>query len=194
MPSVKSELRRQLRRARRNISASQRRHATLQANRQLKKFIKRGQKIAAYWPIGGELRLDALLATAQRRGAKIYLPYIEKNRLRLWFTPYQYGQQPERNTQGRMNIPQFAGRKIRADKLNLMLLPLVGADSQGYRLGQGGGFYDATLARTRPGKPLRIGVGFACQLVDTLPHEAHDIRLNAFVCENGIRRFPSSFV
>lgn len=193
MPAVKKELRRTLRLARQTINSCQRRQATLQTNRHLKKFIKRGKKIAAYWPMGSELKLDVLLATAQQRSAKIYLPYIEKNRLRLWFTPYQHGQKPERNRKGRMNIPQFTGRKIRAERLNVMFLPLVGADSQGYRLGQGGGFYDATLARTRPGKPIRIGVGFACQLVDTLPHEAHDICLNAFVCENGIRRFlPSS--
>lgn len=189
MSADKHTLRRQLRRARQSLGTAERRAATLSINRRLKKLIKRGRRIAAYWPVGSELRLDGLMAAAARRGAQVYLPYIERRRLRLWFTPYTPRAKAERKCKGRLGIPQFAGRKIRAERLDIVLLPLVGADSRGYRLGQGGGFYDASLARTRPGKPLRIGVGFACQRVRVLPYEAHDMRLDGFVCEKGWVKF-----
>ena len=87
-------------------------------------------------------------------------------------------------------MPQFAGRKVRADRLDVMLLPVVAADRQGYRLGQNGGYYDATLARCcRFGRPLRIAVGFSCQLADSLPHESHDMPLHGFVSERHNLRF-----
>ncbi|UOO82272.1 5-formyltetrahydrofolate cyclo-ligase [Uruburuella testudinis] len=188
----KSDLRRQLRRARQSLSRRERAHATGRINRLLSRHIRRGAHIGVYWPIGSELRLDGFIQTAFKRGACVYLPYIEPNSLRLWFTPYAAdAAQAERvRSRGRLKIPQFGGKKIRMHRLNTLLLPLVGIDKQGYRLGQGGGYYDVSLAATRHRlQPHKIGVGFACQLCDTLPHEAHDIKLDAFVCEHGTIRF-----
>lgn len=189
MQDEKQQLRRSLRRARRLLGKTERRAAALNINRRLKKLLKRNRRMAVYWPVGSELRLDGLVAAAAQRGTELYLPYIETRRLRLWFTPYVPQQKAERSRKGRFGIPQFAGKKVRAERLDVMLLPLVGIDRSGYRLGQGGGFYDASLAHSRFGKPLKIGVGFACQMVEKLPHEAHDKRLDGFVCEIGAYRF-----
>lgn len=63
---------------------------------------------------------------------------------------------------------------------DVILVPLVAADRRGFRIGQGGGHYDRTLEALRRQKPVRaIGLAFDVQLVDTLPAEAHDQRLNA---------------
>lgn len=185
MPHSKHEIRSRLRRARKSLSGRERRRATLAANRNLKKLLKRGKKLAVYWPVGSELVLDDLVRSAFKRGVQVYLPYIEKRSLRLWFTPYHAGLSPERNRKGRLNIPQFQGKKMRAEHMDAMLLPLVGVDAQGCRLGQGGGYYDASLSYARFGRPLKIGAGFACQMVPALPREAHDMRLDAFVSERG---------
>ena len=144
----KSALRKQFRRARAQMSADERNAATETINRLLKPYIKKGRKIGVYWPMGKELRLDGFVRAAQKRGAKLYLPYIEPGRKRMWFTPYRANAQAERKRgRSRLHVPQFAGRKVRADRLDVMLLPVVAADRQGYRLGQNGGYYDATLAR-----------------------------------------------
>lgn len=183
----KNEWRRQLRRARSQMSTKQRTEATRTINRRLKPYIKKGQRIGVYWPIGKELQLDEFVRTARQRGARLYLPYIEPHSKRLWFTPYldNGSQQAERKRGGgKLFIPQFAGAKIRAHNLDLLLVPIVGIDRQGYRLGQAGGFYDVSLAATKHRlRPNTLGVGFACQLVDTLPREAHDIPLDGFVSE-----------
>ncbi|OSI17365.1 5-formyltetrahydrofolate cyclo-ligase [Neisseria dumasiana] len=188
----KSEFRRRLRRARAALPKKERAAATRAANGFLKRFIRRGSRIGVYWPVGSEMRLNGFVQTALSRGAELYLPYIEPDSLRLWFTPYRgdAAQAERKRGSARLHIPQFGGKKIRAHGLHVLFVPLVGIDRQGYRLGQGGGYYDVSLAALRGRlRPRTVGVGFACQLCDALPHEPHDIQLDAFVCELGIIRF-----
>ncbi|HFC8842411.1 TPA: 5-formyltetrahydrofolate cyclo-ligase [Neisseria oralis] len=188
----KSELRRRLRRARAQLSGDERAAAEREIGRLLKRRIKRGGRIGMYWPMGSELRLDGFVRAAQKRGAKLYLPCIEPRSRRMWFTPYPTDGVKQERKRGRakLNVPQFAGRKIRVHGLSLLLVPVVGIDREGYRLGQAGGYYDATLSAMKHRLQAKtIGVGFACQLVDRLPHEAHDVPLDGFVSERGALAF-----
>lgn len=188
----KHALRRELRRARAQMGHQGRLAAGQTINRLLKRYIKKGRKIGVYWPMGNELRLDGFVRAAQKRGAKLYLPYIEPRSRRMWFTPYpESGMERERiRGRARLNVPQFAGRKIRVHGLSVLLVPLVGIDREGYRLGQAGGYYDATLAAMKYRLQAKtVGVGFACQLVDRLSVEAHDLPLDGFVSEAGILCF-----
>lgn len=189
---AKSALRKQFRRARAQMGADERNAATENISRLLKPYIKKGRKIGVYWPIGKELRLDGFVRAAQKRGAKLYLPYIEPRSRRMWFTPYPADGVKQERKRGRakLHVPQFAGRKRRVHDLNLLLVPVVGMDRLGYRLGQAGGYYDATLAAMKYRLQAKtVGVGFACQLVDRLPVEAHDLPLDGFVSEAGILCF-----
>lgn len=192
--TAKNEYRRRLRRARLSLPPAQRRRAEQSANRLLKRFIKRGQRIGVYWPVGSEMRLQEFVRTVRQRGACAYLPYIPPQGKRLWFTPYPTRNDSKRQAQTVHRIPQFDGARIRAERLHLLILPLLGIDRNGCRLGQGGGYYDATLAAAKRSRlPKLVGVGFACQeTAEALPAEAHDQRLNYFVCERGIRRFQAA--
>ena len=188
----KHALRRELRRARAQMGHQGRLAAGQTVNRLLKRYIKKGQKIGVYWPMGSELRLDGFVRAAQKRGAKLYLPYIEPRSRRMWFTPYPADGVKQERKRGRakLHVPQFAGRKIRVHGLSILLVPIVGIDREGYRLGQAGGYYDATLSAMKHRLQAKtIGVGFACQLVDRLPHEAHDVPLDGFVSERGALAF-----
>jgi len=188
----KSELRRCLRRARAQLAEDERAAAEREIDRLLKRRIKRGGRIGVYWPMGSELRLDGFVRAAQKRGAKLYLPYIEPRSRRMWFTPYPADGVKQERKRGRakLHVPQFAGRKIRVHGLSILLVPIVGIDREGYRLGQAGGYYDATLSAMKHRLQAKtIGVGFACQLVDRLPHEAHDVPLDGFVSERGALAF-----
>lgn len=69
---------------------------------------------------------------------------------------------------------------------SVMLIPLIGVDQQGYRLGQGGGFYDRALSKQAT---VRVGIAFDCQLVQALPREAHDQALHALVTPTGVKLF-----
>ena len=202
----KREIRHELRLARKRQPENVRRAAERRINRELKRFIKRGKRIAVYWAIGSELRLDDFARAAQQRGAQVYLPYIAPRSLQLWFTPHPIMRQgslkaagfngvktaqPERQRRrSKIQVPQFRGNRIRARKLHVMVLPIVGIDARGYRLGQGGGYYDCTLsACPRSLKPQTIAAGFACQSLPTLPTQSYDIRVQYFVSERGEWRF-----
>ena len=188
----KHALRRELRSARAQMGHQGRLAAGQTVNRLLKRYIKKGRKIGVYWPMGSELRLDGFVRAAQKRGAKLYLPYIEPRSRRMWFTPYPADGVKQERKRGRakLHVPQFAGRKIRVHGLSILLVPIVGIDREGYRLGQAGGYYDATLSAMKHRLQAKtIGVGFACQLVDRLPHEAHDVPLDGFVSERGALAF-----
>jgi len=69
----------------------------------------------------------------------------------------------------------------------LILVPLLAYDDQGYRLGYGGGYYDRTLASLSSTRA--IGIAYAGQRMEILPHESHDLPLDAILTEAGLKEF-----
>lgn len=201
MPSItqqKSQLRQQIRKARKSLTHTERAKATQKVNIQLKRFLKRGKKLAVYWAVGSEISLTQFIRSAQQRKIAVYLPYIEPRHKRLWFTPAPHLSRQHTPTLkiAQHKIPQFQGKKIRVHRLNTLVLPLIGCDYLGNRLGQGGGFYDTTLQyRHHLLRPKLIGVGFACQYIPHIPTDTHDQPLDMFICESGYYPFsPSNHV
>jgi len=68
---------------------------------------------------------------------------------------------------------------------DVVLLPLVAFDGEGFRLGYGGGYFDRTLAILTP-RPLAVGVGFELARINSVRPQAHDVRLDVVVTETGI--------
>lgn len=71
---------------------------------------------------------------------------------------------------------------------SLLLVPLLGFDAQGHRLGQGGGFYDRTLARL-DSCALAIGIAWDCQKLENVPTEAYDMPLAGVITPSAFYRF-----
>ena len=91
----------------------------------------------------------------------------------------------------RYEVPEpIEGDAIAPGDVDLVIVPGVAFDAQRRRLGRGAGFYDRFLATWRAshaGAPCAaIGVGFAEQIVERVPVEAHDIRLEGVACEAGL--------
>ncbi len=74
---------------------------------------------------------------------------------------------------------------------DIIIMPLLGFDSRGTRLGYGGGYYDRTLAGLGK-KPLLVGLAFAAQELDEIPREPHDVPLDVIVTEAGVRHFGTA--
>ncbi len=184
----KQALRRTLRQARKRLSPCARRAAEAAVRRQLLPLLKKGRRIGVYLAVGSELDLSTLFKTAQERGCQLYAPYIVKGSRRLWFTPLTPRAAAQRHRP--FGIPQYEGNKVRLSQLDVVLLPLVGIDSRGYRLGQGGGFYDTSLAACPPAcRPRLIGVGFDVQRCASVPTEPWDQTLDAYLSESGWQYF-----
>src|SRR5262249_24852318 len=85
--------------------------------------------------------------------------------------------------------PRFA-RRIPARKLDLVLVPLVAFDAQGWRLGSGAGYYDRALRHLREGRhwrrPRLIGVGYEFQRVERLEPAPWDVPLDAILTPAGL--------
>jgi 5-formyltetrahydrofolate cyclo-ligase len=72
-------------------------------------------------------------------------------------------------------------------EIDCVVVPGVAFSPEGWRLGRGGGYYDATLAALP--RALRVGVAFEVQLVPTVPREPHDVALDAVVTESRLLTF-----
>lgn len=74
------------------------------------------------------------------------------------------------------------------EKLGFVVVPAVAFDRSGARLGRGGGFYDRFIERLQP-DAVTCGVIFSRHLVDEVPTEPHDKRVQLLVTEQGVHRF-----
>lgn len=136
--------------------------------------------IGFYWPFKGEIDLRHLVREVVALGAEAALPVVVQKRQPLEFWAWRPRMKLAR---GIWNIPVPA--EPNAVRPTALLVPLLGFDGAGYRLGYGGGYYDRTLAIMNP-KPLTIGVGYALGRLQTIHPQSHDIALDAIVTEAGV--------
>jgi 5-formyltetrahydrofolate cyclo-ligase len=129
-----------------------------------------------------------LLRAAQRRGKKTYLPVLSAwPRTKMVFQRVRPG---EKFIPNRFRIPEprvnLARQRV-VWALDLILLPLVGFDELGGRLGMGGGFYDRSLAyqsrRKNWQKPVLLGLAHECQKVDRLAQASWDVPMQGTVTD-----------
>ena len=135
-------------------------------------------RIAFYWPIQGEVDLLASMERALDNGALVALPVVVAHDAPLVFRQWTKSVAMER---GIWNIPVPCADAKQVDP-DAMFVPVVGYDPHGYRLGNGGGFYDRTLAVRAP-RPLAIGIGFTSLVLPSLRPEPHDIPMDVVVTE-----------
>lgn len=192
-------IRRRLRRARLMLSPVQRRHAAGQAVRQLSRLPlprqpQRPLNIGVYADAFGELPTQGLIDWVRRRGWRVFLPVVTRPHRALRFrelaTPTLKSARLARHPLA-MRQPAYGALWLARD-LDVLFVPLVALDDDGYRLGMGGGFYDRTLARHKH-KPLVIGWAYDCQRVAHLPRQPWDARLDMAVLPSGVVDFRQRY-
>jgi 5-formyltetrahydrofolate cyclo-ligase len=137
-----------------------------------------------YWPIRSELDLRGVAESHVARGAVAALPVVVAKSAPVEFWRWEPGAAMQR---GFWNIPVPAERHIVVP--NALLIPLVGYDAAGYRLGYGGGYYDRTLAALTP-RPFCIGVGYDDAELATIYPQPHDVPMDLIVTERRVLRSP----
>jgi 5-formyltetrahydrofolate cyclo-ligase len=140
---------------------------------------------AGYHALGAELSPWPVLRRLQAAGARIALPVATGPRAPLLFRAFEEDQPLE------PDVARIPSPTARAEALvpDLVIAPLIAFDRAGYRLGQGGGYYDRTLAALRAqGRLFVIGLAYAGQAVERIPREAHDQPLDAILTESGYHR------
>ena len=131
-----------------------------------------GMVIAGYWPLKAEFDARFVMRAWREAGARTALPVVVQKAAPLQFRDWWPGM---RTSAGVYDLPVPEEGDIVTPRL--ALVPPIGFDAMGYRLGYGGGYYDHTLAALTP-RPLTIGVAFEMARIDTISPQPHDIAMD----------------
>lgn len=136
--------------------------------------------IGAYFAVGSEVKTDNILMEALRNKKILLLPRIEGEEILF----YQILSTKNQLTRGRFGLmepsPSLSSHALQ--KLDLLLVPGIAFDHNGYRLGHGRGYYDRFMAKKQ--FDLSIGLAFSFQLLNnTIPHTPFDQRVDCVATE-----------
>jgi 5-formyltetrahydrofolate cyclo-ligase len=145
-----------------------------------------GASIGFYWPFRGEIDLRGLATSLHEAGARLSLPVVVEKNEPLEFWRWEPG---TRLARGTWRIPVPAERVVAHP--TVLVVPLLGFDEAGYRLGYGAGYYDRTLAAMQP-QPFTVGVGYDFGRLATIHPQDHDIPMDAIATESSIVRFDAN--
>lgn len=189
---AKSLLRNELRARRRALNFTQQAQASTHLLRQLMQLpqFMRARYVALYIANDGEIDPAPIAQQLWKMEKHCYLPVLRPGKSKsMWFVEYT----PDALlTKNRYGIPEPDFRQqhnLPATLLDVALMPLVGFDRTGARLGMGGGFYDTTFAfkqKKQGNKPYLIGLAHSCQQVESLATDNWDIPLFAVATEREI--------
>jgi 5-formyltetrahydrofolate cyclo-ligase len=141
-----------------------------------------GAAVSGFWPYASEINTVPLLEMLAGRGLAVCLPVVVAMETPLVFRAWAPG---DELVPGKWNIPIPAETQAEVTP-DVLLVPMLAFDRQGYRLGYGGGFYDRTLEMLRARRPVKaIGVAYQAQEVDAVVHGAFDQPLDAVLSEQG---------
>jgi 5-formyltetrahydrofolate cyclo-ligase len=146
--------------------------------------IDKGEVVAGYWPIRDEMDVKSVVARLMDSGQPVCLPVVLGDEQPLDLRIWEDGAPLYEAGFGTLAPAEEAPRA----QPDVIIMPLLGFDKHGTRLGYGGGYYDRTLEKLGK-RPRLVGIAFAAQELDHIPHEPHDFPLDVIVTEQGARSF-----
>lgn len=151
-------------------------------------FFGEARVVALYAAQPFEVPTAPLFEALRRRGARCAYPRLVPGRRELELREVRSLEALARAPGLPVLEPGPEAPLVPLEDVDLVLVPGVAFTLLGDRLGRGGGYYDATLARM-PGA-LRVGLAFECSLVPALPVDAHDLRVERVVTERRVITCP----
>ena len=186
-PAQRRELRQRLAEQRRALPPTERINAAQGLRRSLEQLPEyfTDRRVAGYWASHGELPLNLVIPPLASRGQQFLLPVTGPGR-QLRFAAWKPGDAVEANRYG-IPEPVLPGELFEPFQLDLVLVPLLGFDRRGNRLGHGGGYYDRGFAflneQVRPTEPLLVGIAYAFQELPEVDEQDWDVPLDFVATE-----------
>ena len=148
----------------------------------------RAQTVMYYIDVRSEVRTRHDLPQALTQGKKIVVPWCnDQGELELFHL-----ENMNELAIGMYKILEPApalrlspAKQVKAQELDLIMIPGVAFDRTGARMGHGKGYYDKLLQHARPDAPL-VALAFECQLFPEIPTAAHDIFMDSIITERAI--------
>ena len=178
----KAELRRLLKGRLKALSKAER----LRKNRQIQKaffaraFFKNARTVLFYVSLPEEVDTWPMMERALKRGKRVLVPSLQKRRI----VPSEVRRLKgdlRRGAYGIFEPRRQSFRPVGVEEIDLVVVPGIGFDRRGRRLGRGGGYYDRFLKRVRGQVPL-VGLAFKVQRLERLPVEVHDVPVDYLIC------------
>jgi 5-formyltetrahydrofolate cyclo-ligase len=180
--AAKAALREQHRARRSTRPRAEREAASAAVTAALLRGLSRVRTFAAYVPEETEPGHGRIPAAFTQLGARVLLPVVPPSGSQL-----AWAVDTGRLTPGRHGLLEPMGPRLGPTAIgtaDVVVLPALGVDRRGVRLGRGGGYYDRALLHVRPDAVL-VAVVFDDEFVDELPDEPHDRRVTAVVTPSG---------
>lgn len=180
----RSDLRKQLRAKRNQLTLEQQKQASESIAQQVLALSDDKKVMALYLANDGEISPQLAIEQLQQAGHKTLLPVMHS--FRRGYLNFQLFNNSIKMVQNRFGInePKLNATDTFALKdIDYILMPLVGFDNQGNRLGMGGGFYDRTLSKIQElqKRPLLVGLAHECQEVEQLPVQQWDVPIDLII-------------
>lgn len=183
---IKAKQRRELRQILASMTTQERQEASQGICAHLSSIssIESAATILAYLPLAEEVDLTPLLTRWIEESRTVCVPIVswENKTMRAGLLPTLDGKSLIERSYG-LREPRNP-QTVPADTIDVMLVPGLGFDRDGARLGRGGGYYDRYLESNR--SPIVIGVAFDCQMIDSIDKEEHDQMMTVVVTPSGI--------
>jgi 5-formyltetrahydrofolate cyclo-ligase len=153
------------------------------AAREFPLALAAGTIVSGFMPMKSEINPLPLLRKLAERGAALALPAVPGRGKPLIMRAWQWGEPLNSGVWG-IREPKPGAKEVDPD---ILLVPLLLFDRQGYRLGYGGGYYDRTIAGLRARKPvIAVGIAFSAQEVESVPITPRDVRLDLVLTEREV--------
>ena len=176
--SDKSELRSQMREAKRRLTAEEREQmseAVVKRVEQLPQF-RQARVVLLYWSMADEVQTHALV-NRHYRTKTVLLPCVDGDQLRL----RQYTGSECLVAGEQFGIGEPTGEEwTDLSAIDLVVVPGVAFDQKGNRMGRGRGFYDRLLVALP--EAYKVGIGFGFQLMKSIPADVHDVAMDCILC------------
>lgn len=148
--------------------------------------ISHDKIIAGYLAKGSEINITPLLKTLIQKGYQVCLPAVQLDNPHLIFREWT-GQTPLTTDAANILTPTPDAKILEPD---VFLIPLLAFDNSGRRLGQGMGYYDATLRRLSHDRQITvIGITYESQKIETVPTNTKDYNMDMVITDKNIYRF-----
>jgi 5-formyltetrahydrofolate cyclo-ligase len=143
--------------------------------------------ILLYLDFRGEVESDGMIRWCLSKGKTVCAPVTIKAERKLIPVRITSLDELQEGAYGIREPVYSREKEVAPSEIDLVVLPGVGFDRQGGRLGYGGGYYDRFLPKLRP-DVKKIAVAYELQVIDQVPTEPHDTLLDALVTEKGVWR------
>ena len=185
---TKAELRRQALERRAALPAELRRTFSERIHRHVlaHPWVQQAERVHIYCSFGTEVETHELCQQLLQYGKRVAVPIVAGTELlHAWISPKTHFQPNSWGIPEPVVTPDelLSAEALQLSTRDVVLVPVVAYDRWLYRLGYGRGYYDRFLRRVRA---HRIGLAFSVQAVERLPHEPHDIALDAIITEAGV--------